>query len=545
MFIENITEDFYNIIRGKNVLLFVNNDIDALCACKIFQNLFKCMSVLYTLVTVEGLEELADSYKNYSEQFKCVILVNCGGAVDIVEILQPDEEVKIFIVDSHKPSDVCNVYSRSQVRLIGKADENERIPDFDEIFRDTDEESDYEDYDVPEERLLKIRERRQWMEKRDHIMHEYTQFSFYGRASSMVVYELMWHLGKENIDCLWWAIVGLTYQMLYGLVEETKYNLELPTLQLHLARLTPMMTDLHKSDTLRITTQKDLKLVLYRHWTVQGSLRYSMTTATKFKSWNINGEKRIQRILAEMGLPLSESIQNFSSMDVTLRNGFTAMVESISEKYNLENMSYTCFVLSHGYRHCYQAADYVYALFGLMAACDVSTTSCKTRFLEALDCLSRSKYNLLNLGIDKAKKLLIMIYNDAQGIIDLNQVINAGPFLYFVYNEGSNSKTYASPLTLLTLARYVLHFYASSTKNKRTTLLPLIASASCSSEECIVLGIPPASELFPRNFFGKAFERSMDVVNTSAVTTYFDTAMVKIKKIDRPKFFDSLVTILG
>jgi cell division control protein 45 len=44
-----------------------------------------------------------------------VILINCGGTQDIVELLEPQPEVVFFIVDSHRPTDVCNIYSESQV----------------------------------------------------------------------------------------------------------------------------------------------------------------------------------------------------------------------------------------------------------------------------------------------------------------------------------------------------------------------------------------------------------------------------------------------
>ncbi|XP_014285978.1 cell division control protein 45 homolog [Halyomorpha halys] len=546
MFVEDINEEFYNLIHGKHILLLVNNDIDAICASKIFQNLFKCISTLYTLVTVEGLQELQEIYANYSEQSKFILLINCGGTVDIVETLQPDEDVIVFIVDSHKPTDVCNVYSRSQVRIIGKAEENEHIPDFEDIFLDSDAESEGSEDELGEEEIKKRREKKEWVDKRNRIMFEYTQFSFYGRASSLIVYELLWRLGKENIDCLWWAIIGLTFQLHFGLIEESKYASELPVLQLHLARLAPAMVDRQKSDMFKITTQKDLKLLLYRHWTVQASIRYSMITAIKLRLWTAQGEKRLHQLLAEVGLPLNESLQNYTSMDFNLRNEFYSMVEGVTSKYGLENLIYTCFVLSHGFRNCYQSADYVYGLLAILDNCELNDSSAGDRFLHAMDSLSRNKYQNLNNGIEKAKKLLASIYKEVQTILDLNQVISAGPFLYFVLNEnGAEGKMFSTPITLLTLARYVLNFYASVSRSKKTGLLPLIASASCTDDKCIVLGIPPASELFPRNFFGKAFERASEIVGIEPLLNYFDTSVIKIKQSDRPKFFDALVTILS
>lgn len=44
-----------------------------------------------------------------------------------------------------------------------------------------------------------------------------------------------------------------------------------------------------------------LNLALYRHWTVEASLRYSMYTAVRLKLWTIRGEKRLQQLMAEMG----------------------------------------------------------------------------------------------------------------------------------------------------------------------------------------------------------------------------------------------------
>lgn len=53
-----------------------------------------------------------------------------------MELLQPAESVIFYILDSHRPYDLCNIYSEDQVRILGKADEDEEIPEYSEIFRD-------------------------------------------------------------------------------------------------------------------------------------------------------------------------------------------------------------------------------------------------------------------------------------------------------------------------------------------------------------------------------------------------------------------------
>lgn len=87
------------------------------------------------------------------------MLINCGGTLDIIELLEPDEDVTFFVVDSHRPTDICNIYSSSQVfnllfntyfyskynselyvafqvRVLTPPDDDEKIPDFDDIFND-------------------------------------------------------------------------------------------------------------------------------------------------------------------------------------------------------------------------------------------------------------------------------------------------------------------------------------------------------------------------------------------------------------------------
>jgi len=120
-------------------LLLVNYDIDAICACKIIQALFKCENIAYTLIPVKGISDLKTAYDENSEEIKYVILLNCGGTVDIVDILQPEEDVVFFVIDSHKPTDICNIYSNGQVRVLwSEFDEN--VPSFEDIFRDDDDE---------------------------------------------------------------------------------------------------------------------------------------------------------------------------------------------------------------------------------------------------------------------------------------------------------------------------------------------------------------------------------------------------------------------
>lgn len=101
----------------QRVLLLVHLDVDAVCTCKILQGLFKSDNIVYTLIPVGGISDLKTAYEENHEEIKYVVLVNCGGTIDLVDILQPEEDVVFFILDSHKPSNVSNVYSDGQVSI--------------------------------------------------------------------------------------------------------------------------------------------------------------------------------------------------------------------------------------------------------------------------------------------------------------------------------------------------------------------------------------------------------------------------------------------
>lgn len=115
MFIQDLKNDFYNILRGKHILIIVNYDIDAICATKILQSLFRYDHMVYSIVPIMGVAGLQRAFNEHKDDIKNVILINCGASIDIVELLEPDEDVTFFVCDSHRPLDVCNVYSDSQV----------------------------------------------------------------------------------------------------------------------------------------------------------------------------------------------------------------------------------------------------------------------------------------------------------------------------------------------------------------------------------------------------------------------------------------------
>uniref|UniRef100_T1IT13 Cell division control protein 45 homolog n=1 Tax=Strigamia maritima TaxID=126957 RepID=T1IT13_STRMM len=509
MIVSDIKKGFYDDIHSQqNVHVFVSFDVDAVCAWKILQFLFRCCDVSYTIIPVKTAEDLKRAYDQNKEFVKRVILINCGANINVLDYLDPTDDPIFYILDSHRPIDLYNVYNENQVRLILKADdiiEAEKFPNLQDVFLiNNDEEEDEEygsDEDSPpkrkrfdEDALEKQREKRIWQEKRDEIMHDYLKYTYYGPSSAVIMFDIAWKLSLDNNELLWWAIIGLTEQYINNKIDSHEYVLECDSLQCHVARHNPRQeNDALSIDCLKITFDRDLFLALYRHWSLHDSIRNTMHTACRFKLWTLKGEKKLYEFLADLGLPLAQVKQKYVSMDMHLRGNVKTWIEDKAEKYGLNQILFASFHVQQGFRNKFCAADIVYAVTALLESGDDKTAvEC---FYDAVDCLARSKSDILYKGLDSAKHQLSLIYRQVQTFIDSGQVISTGPFFYANIQEGAINAKYFSHTTCITqLAQFLLQaqttLHARKTKKKH---LPLVLSAPAAEDFICLVGIPPIS----------------------------------------------------
>lgn len=375
-------------------------------------------------------------------------------------------------------------------------------------------------------------------------MFEYTQFSFYGRSSAITIFELAWKLSRDSLELLWWAIIGLTEQLVFEKIESASYVLESHKVQSHVARLTNKATDHSNQNAIRIVFENDLHLTLYRHWSVYESLRHSKYAACKLKSWTLRGEKRLLELLVEMGLPLAQAKQQFTSMDMVLRKEFYQMVEKLAEKYNMPDIVFGSFTLQFGYRNKYSASDFVYATVAILESIkrDRSPEYC---FLEALDSLSRTNKLKLDAGIDQAKALADDIFKQVQASLQSFQVLSAGPFLYYISNV--ENPHFSNPHGLSQFARFLLNAYVSTARNKRSPDLPLIVGCPIQLDLglYLLIGVPPVCEDSTKNLFGRAFAQAAEKTNAVISADSFETSIVQIRFSDLTNFLDGLAVLLS
>ncbi|KAJ3604756.1 hypothetical protein NHX12_029495 [Muraenolepis orangiensis] len=463
MFVTDIRKEFYDVVINQRVALLVASDIDALCACKVLQALFHCDQVQYTLVPVTGWQDLGTAFLEHKEQFRYFVLMNCGANVDLLEMLQPDDDSIFFVCDTHRPVDVVNVYNDTQIKLLIKQDDDLGIPSYDDIFRDEDEEAGGDDsgnesdggsepsgkrrrYDegAVERRIERQRAKREW------------------ESRSM------------------------------------KYVTDIATMQRHVSRHNHRNEDEDNSlsiDCMRISFEYDLRLTLYQHWSLFESICNSTYTSCNFKLWSLNGQKKLQEFLADMGLPLKQVRQKFHSMDMTIKENLREVIEESSNKYGMKDIRIQTFGVHFGFKNRFLASDVVHAAAALLESTE-KDQSASDNFIKALDCLSRSNLERLHLGIDLAKKKLIAIQQTVASCICTNLILSQGPFLYCYLMEGTpDVRLFSKPMALTLLCKYLLKAFVCSTRNKRCKLLPLVMAVPMDVEKgtVMVLGIPPDS----------------------------------------------------
>ncbi|KAI8749259.1 cell division control protein 45 isoform X1 [Biomphalaria glabrata] len=561
MLVRDFKREFYDVVQHQRVLVLVAFDVDSLCGCKILQYLFQCDQVLYTIVPVTDLQELEKAFLENAEGIKHVVLINCGATVDIVDLLQPEDHVRFYICDSHRPVDVHNFYNAVQVKLLMREDELSTIPTYDELFRDDSEDSGNESEDsdtgykkkkFDEESILRRQEKRRWSENRVKVLFDYTKFTSYGTSAALVMFDLAWKLSKDTNTLLWLAIVGVTDQYIHFKTPRDKYMEDILTLQSHVSRHNQRGGDNENTlsiNSLKISFEEELNFPLYRHWTLMDTICHSMPIACKLRLWSLKGQKRLHEFLAEMGLPLNQCRQQFGAMDANLRSEVKGKIQEFMSKYGLDiqDVILPSFSLHYGYKSQLCATDYVLSSIAVLESGDKSRSS-TDNFLEACDILQKGCTDKMEAGLSAAKLQLRSIYTQVQSFLEMHQIISAGPFLYVFVQEGTADSSYfAHPQCSIRLARFALQAHCAVSRNKRAQSLPLVLGAPLRQEEgtSLVVGIPPLDTDDERkNFFGKAFEQAAEATNTTAKFNNFDSYIIEMKSEDKSKFFDALISIL-
>ncbi|CAG5141093.1 uncharacterized protein ALTATR162_LOCUS863 [Alternaria atra] len=231
---------------------------------------------------------------------------------------------------------------------------------------------------APKEKSLKSL-RRQLIKKRNKYASTLDKYyglgTSYSDPVSSLVYNLASELGREDNDLLWNAIVGVSSLELYG---RTGSGVGLNPLSAQggsagwngnrgenirsvlrdeVRRLNPVTdaSSVSRNATLGevwgviptsalSATDKSIRLspeprfLLLRHWSLYESMLHSPYLSAKLHIWSDAGQKRLAKLLAKMGVSLTECKQRYTHMDMELKRGLRERLLKFAPQYGLDGL---------------------------------------------------------------------------------------------------------------------------------------------------------------------------------------------------------------
>lgn len=567
MIIKDIRREFFDDLKGR-ILIMCALDVDALCACKILQFLLETYNLQYSVAPVASVPRLLESFEEYRNSVDSIITINFGNLINIPKLLKPAENLKFYVIDSHRPINVYNYYKNPQVKLyVNKNEDDLKIPPRTKIFLDnnsllsSDEDDDEANLalltadarDLTNEQLEKRSEVREWLLVKQRTMFEYEEFHFYNRSVSLIFYDLAYHLSKNNNYLLWLSIVGLTYQLKSEKIDQSTFEEEAERLIRHIAR-NQVSSNHARGNAWKIKWQRDIQVELYRKWTVYDSMWHTPLCVCRFQLWNDKGLRNFLEFLVECGLRLDQVKQTYVAMDLDFKRELLSAVQGVclgdlQYKYNMQELITRTFVMSCGFKTNFCANDIVLAVRALLESHDPETTP-TSRFVRAIQSLSYDDFTLLEKGFEAAKIQLKSMFAQVTTLITTMKVNDSGMFLHVDLQDHSNiSKDFARGDSLMSFARFLLNSYVSSKSTRvarRAVRLPLILFSPdyYDEQQCIIVGIPPVAQESKKNFFCKAFEQAAANIECEIRADLSETNLVRTSIDNKLQMLDQLKMLL-
>ncbi|QSS54975.1 DNA replication initiation factor Cdc45 [Histoplasma capsulatum var. duboisii H88] len=367
----------------------------------------------------------------------------------------------------------------------------------------------------------------------------YSLGTSYSEPISSILYSLASELGREDNDLLWLAIVGVSSLELSGRTmagvgisnasesgglagwggergERIRQVLRDEVRRLNPPELSETGRDALRSEvsgviptTGRSPTDTSILLspeprfLLVRHWSLYESMLHSPYLATRLHVWSENGRKRLHKLLAKMGVSLSQCHQNYTHMDMEVKRGLRQKLLKYAPMYGLEGLvppassgaqfgTYAGwgFVRSWGWKACLSATDVGVIIGAILEVGKIDPTSSDSdghhfqkfarkqdenvsnivsdpdsdssqilaRFWSAYDAISltssESPTNLLS-SLPLAQHLHRAILRTGTSLLSKHQIRHLRAFRIAVVKDGPDVKLFTNPGALTKLALWV------------------------------------------------------------------------------------------
>jgi len=104
-----------------SVLIFVACDCDAMCCCRIFTSMMRSDNVSYKVKPVMGYAEIQQAGESLIQgnmELRSIVMINCGGVVNMLKMIQFEPHHRVYIIDSHRPVHLSNIHAHPEELVV-------------------------------------------------------------------------------------------------------------------------------------------------------------------------------------------------------------------------------------------------------------------------------------------------------------------------------------------------------------------------------------------------------------------------------------------
>jgi len=438
--------------------------------------------------------------------------------------------------------------------------------------------------------------------EKDYYSHEAKKGLSYGASVAGLLLEMSSQVYQNGVDLrfYWPAIVGITDQWLHGRIDDSKYKFEVEVYQNEIQKYNvnkireaqalqkvnnensavdlnvapPSFKYSNDSSVLeQISCTEDFKrairasghahveisheyrFMLYRHWTLYDSMWHSQYIATRLGIWKEQGQKRLDVLLARMGVPLAQAKEKWNCMDPAIKEQFHKNLREIAQQFGLYDIYYPSFILQKGFKSKLSAADHVYIISSLLEGADGWAEDEKeereedkkwvSNFWRAFDCLSLRPDDFNDLmqqrGIDLAINLQKAIVRQAADIIEKRCITNCGPLRYSMLHHTPDLNYFIHPLALRRLALFLVEHINETKKNAKPFL---VCIRNDKKNTFLIVGAVGTEQEFnssqKEKNFGRSFRDASSRTGARIAHFGFDSSVVEVVADDIIKFIEYL-----
>ncbi|EGD77460.1 hypothetical protein PTSG_08555 [Salpingoeca rosetta] len=526
---------------GCSVLILVAADCDALCAYHMVKDLLRAEYIKYKMMSVENQVDLENSKTTIKEsqgQIKVVLMINCGGTVDVAQVLdlsdEEQEDLCIYVLDSHRPLNLDNVYSEN-IRVFDDGETN--IPQPEEVA-DSDSEDEDEDTDSgePGAKRTKWGDRMAARIAKQQRLRSYYEAAYYGVSSAVLVGHLVSELGRSSNAFLWCSALGLTDQYLHDKISSDMYVQQALTLQSEILKFNSE-EESRRHRGVSLAVEEDAKFFLLRHWTLFDAMRHSRYLVSRIPVWTNKGEERLRHLFATMGVSLQTCKQVYKTLDTATKAHILEQLKEHGHAYGLDTITFLSFTYRTGYEPAVAASDVVYAVNGILNH-TAPEEDVQRRVFKALDCLSMRKKDVFEFGVHCAKEQEMAVMNQVQFAFQDDTGPRQRWHLAMVRTE--SKRFFTRPAMLTKLAQFLVDVRRFNTMKAYRMRQQVVAIQNEEDDTTTYVGVWSRSRhregaVVP-NLFSSLFPAVAEECKADYALPEFDGAVVQLLKEHHGRF---------